>query len=126
MGEALADYAAIGEVAASARVRALGQRFAEAVSIELAAWRPQFCGAGGFASAPAVSPGGAVVARFPREVDPYPFYRALDAAGLHAKCIKSTVHNQLRWGVPWWETEARVDAAASLVRSNAALLEPRP
>ncbi len=126
VGVALELYGGVGEAPAAARVRALGQRLAEGVAVALAPWRPRFATGATFTEAPTVSDGGAVVARFPREVDPYAFYRALDAAGLHAKCIKSPVHNQLRWGVPWWEDEARVDEALGMIRNHSALLGPRP
>ena len=126
VGVALGLYAGVGEGAAVARVRQLGERLATGAAERLAPWRPRFAAEGRFGEDPGVSDGGAVVVRFPGEVDPYAFYRALDAAGLHAKCIKSPVHNQLRWGVPWWETEAREDEALALLSTHAERLGAHP
>ena len=50
------------------------------------------------------------------EWDPYPAYAALDARGVHLKCIKGltptgTPLNQWRLGVPWHTTDAAIDRA---------------
>ena len=52
--------------------------------------------------------------------DPYPLYARLNAAGVHLKCVKGRTAvggelNQLRIGLPWYETDERVDEALARV-----------
>lgn len=61
---------------------------------------------------------GMAVVRF-RHHDPYPAYSRANTAGLHLKCVKGTspngvVWNQLRAGLPWFETPGRMDVALAL------------
>jgi hypothetical protein len=61
---------------------------------------------------------GVSVVRF-RDHDPYPAYSRANAAGLHLKCIKGQTPdgvewNQLRAGLPWFESPGRVDVALAL------------
>lgn len=51
-------------------------------------------------------------------VDPYPLYRRLEAEKIHAKCIKEALATgevlaHLRFGVPAWESEERLDEVAA-------------
>lgn len=51
--------------------------------------------------------------------DPYPLYQAMNQRGVHCKCIKDLHHGQermlLRFGVPFYETEARIEQALSVI-----------
>ncbi len=63
---------------------------------------------------------GIVTVRFP-EWDPYPAYAALDARGVHLKCIKGrtptgTVLQQWRLGVPWHTSEDQLGRALHTLR----------
>jgi UDP-sulfoquinovose synthase len=65
---------------------------------------------------------GMVAIRFDR-LDPYPLYQKLEANKVHVKCIKGATPsglwlNQLRFGVPWYETPARLEQALSIIRSQ--------
>lgn len=65
-------------------------------------------------------PSGTCVVRFPLEFDPYPLYTRLDIRAVHMKCIKGKTGtgeplNQLRFGLPWFEQEERLEAALSII-----------
>lgn len=107
---ALAVYASLGPARAAARARALGQRLAEGLARVLSGLPLQFGGTNGWQEAPTVSPGGVVVVHF-GATDPYPLYQQLESRRVHVKCIKRGAHNQLRLGVHWSESAARVDEA---------------
>jgi hypothetical protein len=66
-----------------------------------------------------VDAAGAVV-RLRAPGDPYPLYGALNARGVHTKCVKAELGGEtlalLRLGVPWYESEARLGRAVALVR----------
>ena len=52
--------------------------------------------------------------------DPYPLYNAMNQRGVHCKCIKDTCkrgepRQLLRFGVPFYETESRLEQALSIV-----------
>lgn len=48
--------------------------------------------------------------------DPYPLYMALNARGVHTKCIKGPGLNRLRLGIPWYEQPERLTWAAEQVQ----------
>ncbi len=104
---ALALYAAVGPDRARARSEALAAFLADRLREAL--------------------PGAAVdtvsaVVRLRPNGDPYPLYSALNARGVHTKCVKVTPPESaplalLRLGVPWFETRARLAAVADLAGS---------
>ena len=54
------------------------------------------------------------------DYDPYPLYNAMNARGVHCKCIKDTCkqgepRQLLRFGVPFYETESRLEHALSVM-----------
>ncbi|HNH50140.1 MAG TPA: hypothetical protein PKY30_24105, partial [Myxococcota bacterium] len=78
-----------------------------------------FDGSGWVQEVPAL-PSGTCVVRFPLEFDPYPLYARLDSRAVHMKCIKGKTGtgeplNQLRFGLPWFEQEERLDAALGII-----------
>lgn len=106
---ALELYARVGPERAHARAAALAAGLARALAPALP-------------DAEVDSAGPVVRARF-RDADPYPVYVALNAAGIHTKCVKTTLATGeelalLRIGVPWYESAPRL---ARLVHP----LEPR-
>lgn len=55
-----------------------------------------------------------------KDYDPYPLYHAMNQRGVHCKCIKDTckrgeARQLLRFGVPFYETEARLEYALSVM-----------
>lgn len=108
---ALALYEAVGPARAAARSAALAERMAAGLADALRRWGPVFLGAEGAGPTPASPSTGMVVVSFPGR-DPYPLYQALEADGVHVKCVKTAGWAHLRLGVHWSETAARVDDAA--------------
>ncbi|WP_339675267.1 aminotransferase class V-fold PLP-dependent enzyme [uncultured Zhongshania sp.] len=54
------------------------------------------------------------------QYDPYPLYQAMNERGVHCKCIKDLSKSGqprqlLRFGVPYYETEARLEKALSVM-----------
>ncbi|AKH68724.1 selenocysteine lyase [Spongiibacter sp. IMCC21906] len=54
------------------------------------------------------------------EYDPYPLYQAMNQQGVHCKCIKDKCKTGedrmlLRFGVPFYETETRIESALSTI-----------
>lgn len=102
---ALALYAAAGPARVAARAHALAAWLAEALADALPGARVDAAGA---------------VVRLRAPGDPYPLYGALNARGVHTKCVKAELGGEtlalLRLGVPWYESEARLGRAVALVR----------
>ena len=120
---ALALYAEAGIAAAQAESARRADRLAAGLHRLLAAAgvRHEFAAPArpGVWSPEPVSLEGICTVRFP-DRDPYPLYRALEAARVHVKCIKGRTPTgvelqQLRFGVPWYEPEARVDGALARI-----------
>lgn len=105
---ALALYAAAGPARVAARSQRLAAWLADALPDALPDARIDAAGA---------------VVRLRPAGDPYPLYAALNARGVHTKCVKAELGGEtlalLRMGVPWYESEARLARAVTLVRELA-------
>lgn len=120
---ALDLHAALGPEVVRARSRALADWFAAELHARLhdrAVAHHFFDPAtGDLRDAPPPAAHGAVHVQFPA-LDPYPAYAALDARGVHLKCIKSTRPTGpalavLRAGLPCYESPARLRRALDLL-----------
>ncbi len=113
LAAALALYAEIGPPAIAARSQALAGWFAETLHRQLLQHgiHHQFFDpdTGARVDAPPATERlhGVVHVDFPTQ-DPYPAYAVLDARGIHLKCIKRPGLATLRCGLPYYESQARL------------------
>lgn len=125
LAAALELHGALGPAAVFARSRDLAAWFAGELHIRLRdravhhLFFDPTTGVPSDAPPPADRMIGAVHVQFPT-LDPYPAYAALDARGIHVKCIKDlradgTRLALLRAGIPCYETHARLRRALDLL-----------
>ena len=123
---ALSLYAEAGIAAAQAQSARRADRLAAGLHrlLSAAGVRHEFAAPArpGVWSAEPVPLEGICTVRFP-DRDPYPLYRALEAARVHVKCIKGRTPTgvdmqQLRFGTPWYEPESQIDAALARIRDS--------
>jgi UDP-sulfoquinovose synthase len=119
---ALSLYAQLGIEAAARRSRQLANHLARGLNRVFARHKiPHtfFDGSEWVQDIPDL-PSGTCVVRFPTGFDPYLLYSRLDTRAVHMKCIKGQTGtgqplNQLRFGLPWFEQEERLDTALGIV-----------
>jgi UDP-sulfoquinovose synthase len=121
LAAALELHARLGPAAVLARSRALAGAFAAALHAGLRerAIDHVFFARGEARREPPSDLVGAVHVHFPA-LDPYPAYAALDARGIHLKCIKGTRPGGLRLAVlraclPCYESPARLHTAVTRI-----------